>query len=92
MEDQILNATVPAPEQCNTASAQAMPDRISRGNANRSAVRSAVDLVFTGKKDRKALVIRTRGMPNLAHKLQRLACPSDVLHPHGTQRDHRDHS
>jgi len=61
---------------------RAMPERISRANAKRSAVRSAVEHVFAGQKHRMGLVVRTIGiararikigMANLAYNFQRLA-------------------
>lgn len=60
---------------------QAMPERIARANAKRSAVRSAVEHVFAGQKHRMGLFIRTIGiararikigMANLACNFQRL--------------------
>ena len=61
---------------------KAMPERTSRANAKRSAVRSAVEHVFAGQKHRMGLVVRTIGiararikigMANLAYNFQRLA-------------------
>jgi len=61
---------------------RAMPERIARANARRSAVRSAVEHVFAGQKHRMGLVVRTIGMArarikigmaNLAYNFQRLA-------------------
>lgn len=61
---------------------RAMPERIARANAKRSAVRSAVEHVFAGQKHRMGLVVRTIGiararikigMTNLAYNFQRLA-------------------
>jgi IS5 family transposase len=61
---------------------RAMPERIARANAKRSAVRSAVEHVFAGQKHRMGLVVRTIGiararikigMANLAYNFQRLA-------------------
>lgn len=60
---------------------QAMPERIARANAKRSAVRSTVEHVFAGQKHRMGLFIRTIGiararikigMANLAYNFQRL--------------------
>lgn len=60
---------------------RAMPERIARANARRSAVRSAVEHVFAGQKHRMGLVVRTIGiararikigMANLAYNFQRL--------------------
>lgn len=60
----------------------AMPERVARANAKRSAVRSAVEHVFAGQKHRMGLFIRTIGiarartkigMANLAYNFQRLA-------------------
>lgn len=59
-----------------------MPERISRANARRSAVRSAVEHVFAVQKHRTGPFIRTIGiararikigMANLAYNFQRLA-------------------
>ena len=61
---------------------KAMPERVARANARRSAVRSAVEHVFAGQKHRMGLVVRTIGiararikigMANLAFNFQRLA-------------------
>ena len=61
---------------------KAMPERVARANARRSAVRSAVEHVFAGQKHRMGLVVRTIGiararikigMANLAYNFQRLA-------------------
>ncbi len=61
---------------------RAMPERIVRANAKRSAIRSAVEHVFAGQKHRMGLFIRTIGiararikigMANLAYNFQRLA-------------------
>ena len=61
---------------------RAMPKRIARANAKRSAVRSAVEHVFAGQKHRMGLFVRTIGiararikigMANLAYNFQRLA-------------------
>jgi hypothetical protein len=61
---------------------RAMPERIARANARRSAVRSAVEHVFAGQKHRMGFVVRTIGMArarikigmaNLAYNFQRLA-------------------
>lgn len=61
---------------------RAMPERVARANAKRSAVRSAVEHVFAGQKHRMGLVVRTIGiaparikigMTNLAYNFQRLA-------------------
>ncbi|MFC3216430.1 IS5 family transposase [Novosphingobium panipatense] len=61
---------------------RAMPERIARANARRSAIRSAVEHVFAGQKHRMGLVVRTIGiararikigMANLAYNFQRLA-------------------
>jgi IS5 family transposase len=60
---------------------QAMPERIARANAKRSAVRSAVEHVFAGQKHRMGLFIRTIGiararikigLANLAYNFKRL--------------------
>lgn len=59
-----------------------LPEHITRANAKRSAVRSAVEHVFAGQKHRMKLFIRTIGiarartkigMANLAYNFQRLA-------------------
>ncbi|MGE8136016.1 IS5 family transposase [Novosphingobium subterraneum] len=61
---------------------RAMPERVARANAKRSAVRSAVEHVFAGQKHRMGLIVRTIGiararikigMANLAYNFQRLA-------------------
>lgn len=61
---------------------RAMPERIARANAKRSAIRSAVEHVFAGQKHRMGLIVRTIGiararikigMANLAYNFQRLA-------------------
>ena len=61
---------------------KAMPERIAKANAKRSAVRSAVEHVFAGQKHRMGLFIRTIGiararikigMANLVYNFQRLA-------------------
>ena len=61
---------------------RAMPERVARANAKRSAIRSAVEHVFAGQKHRMGLVVRTIGiararikigMANLAYNFQRLA-------------------
>ena len=61
---------------------RAMPERIAKANAKRSAIRSAVEHVFAGQKHRMGLIVRTIGiararikigMANLAYNFQRLA-------------------
>lgn len=61
---------------------RAMPGRVARANAKRSAIRSAVEHVFAGQKHRMGLIVRTIGiararikigMANLAYNFQRLA-------------------
>lgn len=61
---------------------KAMPERIAKANAKRSAVRAAVEHVFAGQKHRMGLIIRTIGiararikigLANLAYNFQRLA-------------------
>ena len=61
---------------------RAMPERIARANAKRSAIRSAVEYVFARQKHRMGLIVRTIGiararikigMANLAYNFQRLA-------------------
>jgi IS5 family transposase len=61
---------------------RAMPERVARANAKRSAIRSAVEHVFAGQKHRMGLIVRTIGiararikigMANLAYNFQRLA-------------------
>lgn len=61
---------------------RAMPERIARANAKRSAIRSAVEHVFAGQKHRMGLIVRTIGiararikigMANLAYNFHRLA-------------------
>lgn len=61
---------------------RAMPERIARANAKRSAIRSAVEHVFAGQKHRMGLIVRTIGiararikigMANLTYNFQRLA-------------------
>ena len=41
---------------------RAMPERVARANAKRSAIRSAVEHVFAGQKHRMGLVVRTIGI------------------------------
>ncbi|SMD07273.1 Transposase DDE domain-containing protein [Novosphingobium sp. B1] len=41
---------------------RAMPERIARANAKRSAIRSAVEHVFAGQKHRMGLIVRTIGI------------------------------
>lgn len=59
-----------------------LPEHIARTNAKRSAVRSAVEHMFAGRKHRMGPFIRTIGiararikigMANLAYNFQRLA-------------------
>ncbi len=61
---------------------RAMPRRIARANAKRSAIRSAVEHVFAGQKHRMGLIVRTIGITRarikiglaiLAYNFQRLA-------------------
>ena len=58
-----------------------LPERIARGNAKRSVIRSAVDHVFARQKPRIGLIVRTIGiarahikigMANLVYEFQRL--------------------
>lgn len=61
---------------------RAMPERIARANAKRSAIRSAVEHLFAGQRHRMGQIVRTIGiararikigMANLAYNFQRLA-------------------
>ena len=48
---------------------RAMPERVARANAKRSAIRSAVEHVFAGQKHRMGLVVRTIGIARARIKI-----------------------